>query len=107
MFCTSLPGRFKVFSQLKRHFVWMNQRARPNAKTDIEKDFYKLMNNTNFGEPIIDEVSKSSCMRRYHTFFDSKVSNFVNNDLLDKETKQNFQLKMANIKNDDPLKMQK
>ena len=49
----------------------MNQRARPNAKTDIEKDFYKLMNNTNFGEPITDEVSKSSYMRRYHTLFDS------------------------------------
>ena len=85
----------------------MNQRAKPNAKTDIEKDFYKLMNNTNFGERINDEVSKSSCMRRYHTHFDSKQSNFVNSDLLEKETKQYFQQKMVNIKNDNPLKMRK
>ena len=27
----------------------MNQVSRKNAKTDMEKDFYKLMNNSNFG----------------------------------------------------------
>ena len=27
----------------------MNQVSRQNAKTKIEKDFYKLMNNSNFG----------------------------------------------------------
>ena len=33
----------------KRDFVVMNQNARKIAKTKVEKDFYKLLNNSNFG----------------------------------------------------------
>ena len=33
----------------KRDFVPMNQNARKIAKTKVEKDFYKLLNNSNFG----------------------------------------------------------
>ena len=33
----------------KRNFILMNQKSRQNAKTSIEKDFFKLMNNANFG----------------------------------------------------------
>ena len=33
----------------KRDFVVMNQNARKTAKTSVEKDFYKLLNNSNFG----------------------------------------------------------
>ena len=36
-------------SKFKRHFVIMNQVARENAKSSVEKEFYKLMNNSNFG----------------------------------------------------------
>ena len=32
----------------KKNFILMNQRSRQNAKNSIEKDFYKLMNNSNF-----------------------------------------------------------
>ena len=34
---------------LQRDFVVMNQNARKTAKTSLEKDFYKLLNNSNFG----------------------------------------------------------
>ena len=33
----------------KKDFVVMNQNARKIAKTKVEKDFYKLLNNSNFG----------------------------------------------------------
>ena len=33
----------------KRDFVVMNQNARETANTKVEKDFYKLLNNSNFG----------------------------------------------------------
>ena len=33
----------------KKEFILMNQRFKKNAKKSIEKDFYKLMNNSNFG----------------------------------------------------------
>ena len=33
----------------KKDFVAMNQNARKTAKTKVEKDFYKLLNNSNFG----------------------------------------------------------
>ena len=71
------------------------------------------MNNANFGydcrinannsifEPIIEEVNEISHIKKYHSLFDSKVSNNVNNDFLGKEFKQNFHQKMANRKNDN------
>ena len=33
----------------KRDFVVLNQNARKTAKTSVEKNFYKLLNNSNFG----------------------------------------------------------
>ena len=57
-------------ARFKREFVLINKKSAQNAKNTIEKDFFKLMNNTNFGhdcrnnannakfEPIIDEVNE-------------------------------------------------
>ena len=33
----------------KKDFVMMNQNARKTAKAKVEEDFYKLLNNSNFG----------------------------------------------------------
>ena len=33
----------------KKEFVTMNHNARQKTKTPVERDFYKLMNNSNFG----------------------------------------------------------
>ena len=35
--------------RFKRKFILMNQKSRQELKNDIEKDFYKLMNYSNFG----------------------------------------------------------
>ena len=32
----------------KKDFLIMNQVSRQNAKTKVEKDFYRLINNSNF-----------------------------------------------------------
>ena len=47
---TKIGGHY-TFEQkkIKKDFVIMNQVSRQNAKTDVEKDFFKLMNNANFG----------------------------------------------------------
>ena len=36
-------------ARFKRKVILMNQKSRQQSKNDIEKDFYKLMNNSNFG----------------------------------------------------------
>ena len=69
----------------KKNFILMNQRSRQNAKNLIEKDFYKLMNNSNFGYhchnnldncqfvPIFDELQEFKYLKRYYNYIDSKV----------------------------------
>ena len=77
----------------------MNQKSRQESKNDIEKDFYKLMNNSNFGYdcrnnldnckfvPIFDELKELTYIERYHNIFDPKISEFVTADLI----KQNIE----------------
>ena len=36
-------------SKFKKDFVVMNQKSRQKATSSVEKDFYKLLNNNNFG----------------------------------------------------------
>ena len=79
---TKLYSHF-TFEQdtFKNEFVLHNQKERENAKTNVEKDLYKLMNTANFRldcrinlnnstfEPIIDEVNEIS----YYNLFDKKI----------------------------------
>ena len=85
--------------QFKQKFILMNQKSRQESKNDIEKDFYKLMNNSNFGYdfcnnldnckfvPIFDELKELTYIERYHNIFDPKISEFVTADLI----KQNIE----------------
>ena len=91
-------------ARLKRKFVLMNQKSRQNAKNAVKKDFFKLMNNANFGfdcrnnanntkfEPIIDETNEISYIKKYYNLFDNnKVSEFVNSDVLQQQIEQDVQ----------------
>ena len=66
----------------------MNQKSRQLSKNNVEKDFYKLMNNSNFWYdcrnnldnckfvPIFDEFREVTFVNWYHNIFDQKVSQF-------------------------------
>ena len=40
----------KNIKTFKKEFVVMNQNARKTTKTKVKKDFYELLNNSNFGK---------------------------------------------------------
>ena len=94
----------------KKEFVLMNQTSRQNGKNNIEKDFFKLMNNANFGfdcrnnanntkfEPIIDEMSEISYIKKYYNLFDTKVQKFVRSEILEEQIKSEYERELQ-IKN--------
>ena len=114
---TKLYSHF-TFEQdkIKKDFVLMNQYSRQNAKNDIEKNFYKLMNNSNFGfdcrnnannlrfEPLLNETEELSYIKRYHSLYDEKVKQFVSSEVLEKKIKQDFDQELSEIKDDDQFK---
>ena len=62
----------------------MNQKARQKATSSVELDFYKLLNNANFGidyrnniencsfEPMYDKISEITYIKRFVSIFDIK-----------------------------------
>ena len=91
----------------KKDFVVMNQNARKTAKTKVEKDFYKLLNNSNFGsdcrnnigncklELIYDGLEEISYIKNYTNIFtDPKFSEFFSLDILKKQIEEEFKQKM-------------
>ena len=103
-------------SCFKREFVLTNQRKRQEAKSSIEKDFHKLMNNAIFGndcrdnrnnrkfQPIGNEIEEVTYIKKYYNLFDNNVSKFVNSDILEKQINQEFEQNLSTIKFDDPFR---
>ena len=104
-------------SRFKRNFIIMNQKSRQNSKTNIEKGFYKLLNNANFGydcinnldnckfEPICDKIHEISYIRNYHKLlFDKELSPFINSKLLEAEIQKRFNDEIQKIKKDYPFR---
>ena len=71
-------------SRFKRDFTLMNQKSRQLSKNYVEKDFFKLMNNSNFGydcrnnlgnckfNPIFDELGEITYVNCYHNILMKK-----------------------------------
>ena len=84
-------------STFKKDFVIMDQISGQKATSNVEKDFYKLMNNSNFGydcrnnidhctfAPISDEFDEIFYFKNYQISFDEKMSQFVSCKLLQQE----------------------
>ena len=80
----------------------MNQKSRQNAKNSVEKDFFKLLNNANFGYdcrnnlnncqfiPIFDEMNEITYPKRYYNYFDKEVSKFVSSNLIRAEIEEKY-----------------
>ena len=85
-------------SKFKNGFVVMNQKTRQTAESKVEKDFYKLLNNSNFGidcgnavdnctlEPIYDDFSEIAYIKNYAAIFnDDSFRDFFSPPLLREE----------------------
>ena len=89
----------------------MNQKSRQQYKDNIEKDFYKLMNNSNFDcrnnldnckfVPIFDELKEITYINRYHNIFDPRISEFVTADLLKANVEEKFNNKLMKLDKED------
>ena len=114
---TKLYFQFKLEQDaFKREFVLMNQTSRQNAKNNIENDFFKLMDNANFGfdcrsnpnnpkfEPIIDKTNEITYIKKYHNLYDSKVSKFLRSEILEQQINNAFEQKIAEVRQEDPFR---
>ena len=91
----------------------MNQKSRQQSKNSVEKDFYKVMNNSNIGYdyqnnidnckfvPIFDEYKGISFINRYLNIFNAKVSEFVTTDLLKAEIEEKYNDKLSKSDKED------
>ena len=91
----------------------MNQKSRQLSKNNVEKDFYKLMNNSNFWYDcrnnldnskfvsIFDEFREVTFVNWYHNIFDQKVSQFFFSDLLKQQIEENCNNKLMKLDKED------
>ena len=99
--------------KFKQKFISMNQKSRQESNNSVEKDFCKLMNNSNFGYdcrnnldnckfvPIFDEYRELTFISRCHSLFDSKVGQFITSDLLKKDIEEKFNDKLSKLDKED------
>ena len=91
----------------KNDFVVMNQNARKTAKTKVEKDSYKLLNNSNFGndyrnnignctlELLYDGPEELAYIKKFTDIFqDLKFREFFNLGVFKKQVEDDFQAKL-------------
>ena len=92
----------------------MNQNARKTAKTKVEKDFCKLLNNSNFGndcrnnigncklELIYDGVEELSYIKKYTNIFsDPQFRVFFSLDVARQQIEPEFKKKLEKYNEDD------
>ena len=91
----------------------MNQVSRQKAKTKAEKDFYKFMNNSNFGyncrnnidnckfKPIFDDVEEIAYIQKYSSLFEDLYKDFFCLDLMLMQIENNYNNELIKINQND------
>ena len=98
----------------KKDFVVMNQNARKTAKSKVEKGFYKLLNNSNFGNDCRNNIGNCNLELIYNgseelayikkftdVFDDPKFKDFFTMELFKKQVEDEFQQKLDILDPDD------
>ena len=100
---TKLYAHYTVEQErFKKDFILKNQRSKQTAKNRVEKFFYKLLNNSNFGYdcrnnldnctfvPIIDELNEVTYLKKYYSLYGQKISKFVSSDLMKQDAEEQY-----------------
>ena len=100
----------------KRDFVVTNQNARKAAKTKVEKDFYKLLNNSNFGnhcrnnlgncklDLLYDGLDDISYIKKFTDILNYDCfSNFFLEELLREQVTSEYDKILQDLDKDDPF----
>ena len=98
----------------KKDFVVMNQNPRKTAKSKVEKDFYKLLNNSNFGndcrnnignctlELIYNGPEELAYIKKFTNIFqDPQFKEFFTIGLFKKQVEDEFEQKLEQLDVDD------
>ena len=93
----------------------MNQKSRQKAISSAERDFYKLLNNANFGidcrnnignctlKPIYDEISETAYIKRFDSIFDNEnYRNFYDVEIMREDVNQKFDQLILNLDKNGP-----
>ena len=99
----------------EKNFVVMNQNARKTAKTIVEKDFYKLLNNSNFGydcrnnienctlDLLYDNLDEISYIKKFTNILQNQCyQEFFAKELLSQQIEGDFNEKIGRLNPDDP-----
>ena len=92
----------------------MNQNAQKTANSKVEKDFYKLLNKSNFGNDCRNNIGNCSLTLLYdgpeelkyikkfrNIFFDEKFREFFMEDVLRKQVEDEFDEKLQSLDPND------
>ena len=93
----------------------LNQKSWQNASRKVEKDFYKLLNNSSFGidcrnnidncylDPIYDDIDEIGYIKKYANILNNQnYRDFFSRDFMRREIEQVFEDKLFSLDKNDP-----
>ena len=102
--------------RFRKEFILMNQRSRQTAENSVKKNFYKLLNNSNFGYdcrsnpdnctfvPIFGDLNEMTYLKKYYSLYDQKISKFVLSDLMKQDAEKQYNDTIQRISKNNPVR---